>query len=58
MLQFASNVLKLFQCHLHIVWHGEMDLLFCVVPIKSDPNVLVSCPITHEFVVVLVGFLQ
>ncbi len=50
MLQFAGDVLELFQGFHHVVWHEQMHLLFVAVSVQCDSNVLLPCPIAGEFV--------
>ena len=51
MLSFVENVLELFERLRHIAWHGEMYLLFLVVPVQRNANVPFSSPISGDFVV-------
>ncbi len=36
---------------MHVVWHGQMNLVVVVVPIQCYPDVSFACSITRKFVV-------
>ena len=53
MLRFRRwLVLKLFESSSDVPWHGEVHLLFDVVPIKGDANVACARPVCCDFVMV------
>ena len=51
-----AGVFEARQCVFDVPWHGDVHLLFFVILVNGEPNVLCACPVLVDCIVFFEGF--